>query len=245
MAKLRVERVALERRKSGPKRGFKLTRDRRNQAAQAFWAMHIEALNWSGMTIRDYAKALRLSPFSLRRWRDLIADEELVIDWRAGLHPSARPQISTGLSTSANASADESGLTNALDGGLPVSGKLNRRAFTDDEKRAIVMETLRAGATVSQVAREHRIVTSMLFRWRVQFGFAGDENTKIAAVRTLDAQHGTGSSDGAAAALLHGLLPVPDGMVAVELPDGRSVFAASDTDPEQVRAHVAALETRP
>jgi hypothetical protein len=245
MAKLRVERVALERRKSDPKRGFKLTGDRRNRAAQAFWAMHIEALNWSGMSIREYAKALRLSPFSLERWRNLIADEELVIDWRARLHPSARPQISTNLSTSANAASHESGLTNAQTSEPPISGKLNRRVFTDDEKRAIVMETLRDGTTVSQVAREHRIVTSMVFRWRVQFGFAGDDNIKIAAVRMSDAQHDPRPNDGASAALLHDLLPVPDGMIAVELPDGRRVFANRNADPEQVRAHVAATETRP
>jgi Transposase len=245
MAKLRVERVAAERRRSGPKKNLKLTSDKRNQAAQAFWAMHVEALNWSGLSIRDYAKALRLSRFSLRRWRDLISDEEVVIDWRAQLHPSARPQISTGFSTSANGSDDESGLTNAYSGAPPEAGKLNRRTFADDEKRAIVMETLRAGATVSQVAREHRIVTSMLFRWRVQFGFAGDDTVKMAAVMMNDVQHDGRSSDDTAPALLHDLLPVPDGMVAVELPDGRKVFAARGTDPEQVRAHVAALETRP
>lgn len=245
MAKLRVERVALERRKSGPKRGLKLTRDRRNQAAQAFWAMHIEALNWSGITIREYATALRLSRFSLRRWRDLIADEELMIDWRAQLHPSARPQISTGSSTSANGSDDESGLTNALNGELPEAGKLNRRSFTDDEKRAIIMETLHPGATVSQVARRHCIVTSMVFRWRVQFGFAGDDSVKMVTVLTHDTQHEGQSIDAAVPALLHDLLPVPDGMMAVELRDGRKVFAPFNADPEQVRAHVAAMEAVP
>jgi transposase-like protein len=245
MAKIRVERVAAEQRSARRKTDRRLSSDKRNRAVQAYWAMHVEALNWSGMTVREYAKALRLSSWSLGRWRDLIADEELIIDWRAQLHPSARPPISTRLSTSANMLVDESGLTNAIDGEPPVSGKPARRTFTDDEKRAIVMETLREGVTVSQVAREHRIVTSMLFRWRVQFGFTGDENAKITAVRIDDAQHDARSDGDAAVALLHDLLPVPDGMVAVELSDGRRVFAASDADPEQVCAHVAAAETRP
>ncbi|PHR95799.1 MAG: hypothetical protein COA68_16800 [Oceanobacter sp.] len=89
MAKIRVERVALERERVVTKKGRKLTTDRRNRAAKAFWAMHVEALNWRGMSVREYAKALGISQFSLRRWRDLIADEELVIDWRAQLHASA------------------------------------------------------------------------------------------------------------------------------------------------------------
>lgn len=83
MAKMRVERVALERKRACTKKGRKLITDRRNRAAQAFWTTHVEALNWSGMSVREYAIALRISQFNLRRWRNLIVDEELVIDWRA------------------------------------------------------------------------------------------------------------------------------------------------------------------
>ena len=105
--------MALERKRARNKKGGKLTTDRRNRAAQAFWAMHVEALNWSGMSVREYAKALGISQFSLRRWRDLIADEELVIDWRAQLHASARPQISSGASSAANGDAAGYGLNEA------------------------------------------------------------------------------------------------------------------------------------
>lgn len=37
---------------------------------QAFWARRVEAMNGSGMGDREYAAALQLSPYSLRRWRD-------------------------------------------------------------------------------------------------------------------------------------------------------------------------------
>jgi hypothetical protein len=50
--------------------------------------MHVEALNWSAMGVRDYATALLLSPWSLRKWRDRLDDGEVEIDWRAHLHPS-------------------------------------------------------------------------------------------------------------------------------------------------------------
>jgi len=59
-----------ERRRQRRGRSFKLTANKRNQAVQAFWAMHVETLNWSGMTLT-------------RRWRDLIDGGEVEIDWRA------------------------------------------------------------------------------------------------------------------------------------------------------------------
>ena len=58
MAKMRVERVAVDRKRARTEKGGKLTTDRRNRAAQAFWAMYVEALNWSGMSIREYATTL-------------------------------------------------------------------------------------------------------------------------------------------------------------------------------------------
>jgi hypothetical protein len=41
---------------------------------------------------------------------------------------------------------------------------------------------------------------------------------------------------------LQNLLPVPDGMEAVELADGRKVFAPIGSDPDAVRKHVAERE---
>jgi len=34
--------------------------------------MHVEAMNWSGMSVREYAEAHHLSRHSLHRWRDLL-----------------------------------------------------------------------------------------------------------------------------------------------------------------------------
>jgi hypothetical protein len=49
---------------------LRVSTDTRSRAVQAFWAMLVEALNRSGMSVRDYANALLLSPWSLRKWRD-------------------------------------------------------------------------------------------------------------------------------------------------------------------------------
>jgi hypothetical protein len=39
-------------------------------ALQAFWGMHLEALDFSGMGHAEYVTALSLFPHSLRIWRD-------------------------------------------------------------------------------------------------------------------------------------------------------------------------------
>jgi hypothetical protein len=75
------------------RRRFSVSMDVRNRATQAFWAMHVEAMNWSGMGVREYAAALSLSPYALRKWRDRMDEGEVEIDWRAHLHPSARPAV--------------------------------------------------------------------------------------------------------------------------------------------------------
>jgi transposase len=47
-----------------------------------------------------------------------------------------------------------------------ISGNVRRRSWSDEEKRAFVMRAFAPGATVSQVAADADIHTSLLFRWR-------------------------------------------------------------------------------
>jgi transposase-like protein len=227
-----------ERRERRRRKKFRLSSDKRCQAVQAFWAMHVEALNWSGMSAANYAVALRISADSLRRWRDLLDAGEVEVDWPAHLHPSARPLISSGVSSAAKAPPAEARLTKTRAGSSAMDRRSNRRQFSDAEKLAIVRESMVRGATVAGICRRHDIVTSMLFRWRVQFGFTGAESVKLAAVEVREAHGGRH----AAALVLHDLLRTPDGMTAVELPDGRRVFAPTGADPETVRRHVNARE---
>jgi hypothetical protein len=111
LRELRRKERRWQRRENGgntpPRRRFGVRTDMRSRAVQAFWAMHVEALNWSGMSVCEYATALLLSPWSLRKWRDWLDAGEVEIDWRAHLHPSARPQISSGVSSAAKESGAE------------------------------------------------------------------------------------------------------------------------------------------
>jgi len=212
---------------------YGINTDIRNRAVQAFWAMHVEAMNWSGMGVREYAAALYLSPYTLRRWRDRLEDHEVEIDWRAHLHPSARPVVGT----SAKKTAAENGLTAASKDDPATPEIPSRRFFSDEQKLAIVQETEQPGVTVSAIARKHGIVTGLLFRWRVQFGVTQKKRARLAPVAL---------KDGASATLvLQELIQLPDGMTAISLADGRRVFAPVGSDPDAVRAHVESGEIAP
>lgn len=226
-AELRRQKTLEAREKRLKKRArlrYAVSTDVTSRALQAFWAMHVEAMNWSGMGVREYAAALHLSPYSLRRWRDRLEDGDMAIDWRAHLHPSARPVVGT----SANASASENDLTATDDVVAKAVRRPLRRFFSDDEKRAIALESGQPGANVSQVARKHGIVTGMLFRWRVQFGVAQKRRARLAPVVLPEGIP--------AARALQQLVRPPDGMMAVDLSDGRRVFVPDGSDPDAVRA---------
>ena len=90
---------------------------------------------------------------------------------------------------------------------------------------------------MAAICRRHGIATSMVFRWRADLGFGKDKSAKLAAVRLADGRTGAAS----APLVLHDLLQPPIGMVAVDLPDGRRVFAPSGADPDAVRPHARVL----
>lgn len=226
LAELRRQQRLEERERRAKKRTrrrFGISTDMRNKAVQAFWSMHVEAMNWSGMGVRQYAAALQLSPHSLRKWRDRLDGGEMEIDWRAHLHPSARPVVGTSVS----GMPPESGLTDAADGDRKTAGRPSRRFFSDEDKRTIALESDQPGVSVSAVARRHGIVTGMLFRWRVQFGVTQKKRAKLAPV-TLPMNE-------AATLLLRDLVQPPGGMMAVDLADGRRVFVPEGSDPDVVR----------
>jgi len=232
------------------KRAKTLSAGKRSKAVQAYWAMHVEAWQWSGLNASAYAKVHHLTRQTLVKWRDRLEAEPDGVDWRELVHPSARPRTNSGgLSTGASSAAGEPTVENVLTDipadDPPGDRRSHRRSFTDEEKIAIVLESEQPGATAAAVCRRHDIATSMLFRWRVQFGFGKSAPAKLAAVRVADEEAGRNRDTASVAVVLHDLLPIPDGMAAVDLPDGRRVFAPAGSDPEAVRRHVAEQEAQP
>lgn len=196
--------------------------DTRSRAVQAFWAMHLEALNWSGMSLRQYASALNLSRHAMQTWRRRHEDGELEIDWRTQLHPSACPRVSTNASTN----VDEIALT------ARVKRRAARRFFSDEQKLAIALESDQPGARVSDIARKHGIVTGLLFRWRVEFGIGQSGRARLATVHVP-----------AELLLPMEFVQPPPGMMAMTLEDGARVFVPEGSDPEAVLLEMSGRET--
>ena len=154
--------------------------------------------------------------------------------WRDRLYESARSR-STGARDKER--APESSLTGAANEVPQAPAIPARRFFSDEQKLAIAIESGQPGATVSAVARKYGIVTGLLFRWRVQFGVAQKKRARLAPVTVAD--------DMVAATVLRDLVQPPEGMMAIDLPDGRRVFAPAGSDPNVVRARVESGEIAP
>jgi hypothetical protein len=165
-----------------PRRRFEVRTDTRSRAVQAFWAMHVEALNWSGMSVRDYATAPLFSPSSLRKWCDRLDDGEVEIEWRAHLHASARPRISTSANDSAKGAPVENILTSpSVSAPSPPAGK-----------QGTAWQTRRSARSRSKTSRPVRrirrsparwIVTGVVFRWRAERGFGKSKAANLIVVR--------------------------------------------------------------
>lgn len=207
------------------------SRAARNKSVQAFWAMHVEAMQWSGGNASAYARAHNLCASTLREWRIRLEDEPLEADWREMLHPSARPWIRRRTSSAAKPQAADSNLTRPPE---PARQAAPRRTFSEAEKRAIVTESEAHGASAAEICRRHGIASSMLFRWRVSFGLKRTPAARLSQVV---------SSEDGAPLVLHGVLPAPEGMAEITLGDGRSVFAPAGADPDAVRRAIALEES--
>jgi transposase-like protein len=218
-----------KRRRRPPRYRYSVRTDSGPVALRAFWSMHVEAMNWSGMGLAEYAAALGLSPHALRIWRDRLEESGDELDWRSLLHPSARAQ----LSSAANCARRKYRLTPQA-----VDGRSNRRRFSDEQKRAIVQETEKPGVSVAQVCRRHGVATSMVFRWRVEFGLTARKPPQLATM-TLAAG---AANEVSALAALRDLVRPPDGMTTIELDDGRRVFAPAGSSPAEVKRQLANRE---
>ncbi len=223
------------------------THSARSKALIAFWSMHVEALNWSGLPVGQYAHVHGLSVYSLKHWRSKLDSKPPDFDWRERLHPSARP----GPSASNKLSNDSDKLSNGTPqarpqspapSGAPPDGRSNRRRFTEAQKLAIVAETERLTATVSSVARRHDIAPSMVSRWRSELGLTPTKGARLATVRLVERRQ-RGRPKKPPPLVLHHILPAPPDSVAVTLADGRCVYAPAGTDPDVVRRFVAERES--
>lgn len=115
-----------------------------------------------------------------------------------------------------------------------------RRSWGDQDKLAIVRETLAPGAVAQAVAERHGIGTGLLYTWRRQMlvaamtGFAAVEIRPEAAA-VLQVADGTAAPSPAATPAA---MPA---LIEVELPTGVRLRVGSDVDGPALRRVLAAL----
>jgi hypothetical protein len=82
------------------------------------------------------------------------------------------------------------------------------------------------------------IATSLLFRWRVQLGLTARKAPQLTTVTLADDM----ANEVPTLAALRDLVRPPDGMMAIELGDGRRVFAPEGSSPADVKRQLAGNE---
>ena len=124
-----------------------------------------------------------------------------------------------------------------------------RRSWSQQQKRAIVAEVDVGGATLSEVARRHGIHSSLLFRWRRNFG--SPLAPPIDALAAVPTSVPTSSLPPNFVPLMLAApkTPTPEpsvagkpGAIEIVIAGGRTVRVGTDVDTAALMRIIAALE---
>ena len=114
-----------------------------------------------------------------------------------------------------------------------------RRRWSEAAKARIVDEALAPGAVVAEVARRHRVASSLIFTWRSRMTTRYAEAAAPSFVPVVLEEPGAVP---AASAQARPGRPAA-GMAEVVLRNGRVLRMPATTDPTRLAAFAAALET--
>ncbi len=201
-----------------------------------FWRVHLDGWRRSDLNQREYCE---LHGLPLKRFGN----------WRAKLrHENPAPTAKVlyrrggGLSHMTNHMTKETGPGPAPH--LPLARSMQpgeRRRFSAADKKRIVEEACRPGASVSGVARRYGIAARVVFRWKQELAPAAKTETTFLPVTLVDGtDQPVGPASVAAPAPVIVERPAPG--IEVELIGGRRVRFERDVDPETVRRLVTLLE---
>ena len=115
----------------------------------------------------------------------------------------------------------------------PVGRK--RRSWTRDEKRRIVEESLREGASIAEVARRHEVNANLLFTWRRKMGVESSEQNDPMAILPV-----TIASEPAPA----GRCPDTAGQMEIILAEGKRIIVWADVETAALSRVLKALSRR-
>lgn len=132
--------------------------DPRVRYGEAFWRAHHDAWKQSALNQREYCETHGVPLKAFGNWRARFRAEP-----RAPVPKLLyrRGDLSHRLSHSVSHMTNEPSRPI-----VPPSREGRRRAFSEADKRQIVDETMRPGASLSKVARSYGIAVRLLFRWK-------------------------------------------------------------------------------
>ncbi|MEE4144752.1 MAG: transposase [Halieaceae bacterium] len=210
----------------------RLNEAKRNEL-EAFWRAHLEGWAASELNQREYCELHGLPLKRFGNWRAKLRQvesgrAEKLLYRRGG---GAKPVL-------------EHRLDHVESPYIPSgrSGEIcRRRDFAMADKRRMVEEAARPGATVSGVARKYGIARRLLFQWKKDLAIGPQPAPVLAEVRLGDMepdQCAMPSPATAAPVVVERQAPG----IEVELKGGRRVRFDRETDPGTIRALVEMLE---
>ncbi len=204
---------------------------------ESFWRSHLAGWRRSDLNQREYCALHGLPLKRFGNWRAKLKHEDpaptgkLLYRRGGGLKHMSEHMLKE------IPSAPSSYIPSARSGG---PGR--RRNFSEADKRRIIEETCREGASVSGVARRYGIGTRLLFSWKKELTPETSPGPTFLPVMLTDAPKQS--------AEVPQLMPGPAPVIVersapgieVELIGGRRVRFERDVDPETVRRLVTLLE---
>ncbi len=204
---------------------------------ESFWRAHMDGWRCSELNQREYCEAHGLPLKRFGNWRAKLKHEE----------PASAGKLlyrrGGGLRHMSSHMTKE--IVPPPSGYIPSARSAPpgaRRRFSEADKRRIVEEAKRPGASVSGVARRYGITARLLFRWKQELAPAATTETTFLPVTITDAPEQSAETPPS----LPGPAPViverPAPGIEVDLIGGRRVRFERDVDPETVRRLVSLLE---
>ncbi len=136
----------------------------RTRYGEAFWRAHHEAWQRSELNQRQYCEAQGIPLKAFGNWRAKFKaepqpPERKLLYRRSGLSHTFSHSLSHRLSHMTNGTPVEGPI-------VPPARDGHRRKFSEADKRQIVEEAMRPGASLSEVARRYGLAARVLFRWK-------------------------------------------------------------------------------
>lgn len=138
--------------------------DPRTRYGETFWRAHHEAWMRSDLNQREYCELHGLPLKRFENWRAIFKAEPQpsapkLLYRRGGLSHTLSHSLSHSLSPMTNEAMTAGPI-------VPPPRDGHRRKFTDADKRRILAQAERPGASLSEVARRYGIAARVLFRWK-------------------------------------------------------------------------------